>query len=57
MSDEVKKFVRVSYDDMNYICYPEYVAELTAMDDEDSFTTKEVWMTQTQYNSLPEFEG
>lgn len=50
-----KRFLKLTVDGTSCICEPDEAADM--MDDPTQYTVSEVWMTQKQYDKLPEFEG
>lgn len=48
------RFLKVTFDGTSCICEPREAADM--MDDPE-YTVSEVWMTQAQYDALPEFQG
>jgi hypothetical protein len=58
MGIEVKKFIKVSYDGSFYITtMNEVEGIIVECDDDHEYSYSEVWMTQEEFDSLPEFDG
>lgn len=53
--NQPKRFVRVTFDGLSCICQPCDVEAMT--DGCDGAKTEDVWMTEAQWNALPEFGG
>lgn len=54
------RYKRVSYDGSSFICKPDEVEELTRLDgcdDDMQYQVSDIWMTDDEYERLPEFEG
>lgn len=52
-----KRFARMTVDRVSCICEPNEVKDMFTGDDMDGCTLTDVWMTQAEYDALPEFEG
>lgn len=53
-----KKFARIEHFGSWCVCSPENVADWTAdADDPSEYKVTEVWMTQAEFEALPEFKG
>lgn len=52
-----RRFIRMTVDGASCICEPGEVKDMFDGGDMDGCTLTEVWMTQEQYDALPEFEG
>lgn len=53
--NQPKRYVRVAYDGASCVCEPRDVGDM--IDGCDSATVSEVWMTEAQWEALPEFGG
>lgn len=51
------RYKRVSYDGASYICKPDEVEDLIDSDGATTYEISDVWMTDDEYEQLPEFEG
>ena len=54
------RYKRVSYDGSSFICLPEELAGMLEAHSEDGdvkYEVSDVWMTDEEYERLPEFEG
>lgn len=49
------RFLKLTVDGTSCICTPSEAGDM--MDSPDEYTVTEVWMTQAQYDALPEFQG
>lgn len=52
-----RRFIRMTVDGSNCICEPGEVKDMFDGGAMDGCKLTEVWMTQEQYDALPEFEG
>lgn len=55
--NQPKRFVRLTVDGVSCICEPGEVKDMFDGGDIAGCTQQDVWMTQAQYDALPEFEG
>lgn len=53
-----KRFVKLTYDGSSCYCRPNEVNDMLCYEDRpQDFTREDVWMTEAEYEELPEFMG
>lgn len=52
-----KRYIRMTIDGTSCICEPREVAVMINDFDGEGATLTEVWMTEAEYEALPEFTG
>lgn len=55
--NQPQHYVRVTYDGTICVCEPWEVDSMVYGDDRSGYTFEDVWMTQAQFEQLPEFSG
>lgn len=51
------RFLRLTHDGVSCVLECKDFCDFTADMEPGSYTFREVWMTQSEYDALPEFEG
>jgi hypothetical protein len=54
---EPKRFVRIEYQGTYCICKPDEAQDMIELGFEDEYTVTDVFMTQQEFDALPEFMG
>lgn len=57
MCNEIKEYAKITFEESWFVCEPKDLSECVSDLEDGSFTIETVYMTEEQFEELPEFEG